>query len=112
MKSGVELDVHKKYIYFFKWKVASQRNNSENKNVLQMVDIAEALTKPGMPNGAHQHMVTPRGGSSECSFVEGVGESEYEDIQTGTKLEVCGSVEVEMRNEEVGMKYVKDGEAG
>ena len=30
----------------------------ENK-VLQKVDIAEALTKTGGPNGGHQHMVTP-----------------------------------------------------
>ena len=38
----------------------------------------------------------------------------YEDIQTVTKLEDCASVEVEMemRNGEVGMKYVKNGEAG
>ena len=35
---------------------------------------------------------------------------EYEDIQIATKLEVCGSVE--MRNWEVGMKYVKDEEVG
>ena len=43
----------------------------------------------------------------------GVGESlECEDIQTETKWEDCALVEVEMRNGEVGMKYVKDGEAG
>ena len=40
-----------------------------------------------------------------------VGESlEYEDIQTETKLDDCASVE--MRNREVGMKYVKGGEVG
>ena len=40
-----------------------------------------------------------------------IGESlEYEDIQTVTNLEDCASVEVEMRNRKVGMKYVKDGE--
>ena len=95
-----------------KRKVASQRNTRENKIVLQKVDIAEALTNPGVSNGAHQHMVTPRGGSSEGCSVRGVEESlEYEDIQTETKLEDCALVEVEMRNGEVGMKYVKDGEA-
>ena len=35
-------------------------------------------------------MVTPRGGSSEGSSVDGVGKSlEYEDVQTETKLEDC-----------------------
>ena len=29
-----------------------------------MVDIADALTKLGVPNGAHQHMVTLRSDSS------------------------------------------------
>ena len=36
---------------------------------------------------------------------------EYEDIQTETKLEDYASMVMEMRNEEVGMKYVKDGES-
>ena len=63
-----------------------------------------------MPNGAHQHVVTPRGDSSEGSSVGSIGESlEYEDIETETKLEDCASVE--MKNRKVTMKYVKDGEA-
>ena len=33
-------------------------------------------------------------------------------MKTETKLEDSASVAVEMRNGEVGMKYVKDGEAG
>ena len=37
---------------------------------------------------------------------------EYEDIQTETKLDDCASVAVVMRNGEVGMKYVRDGELG
>ena len=58
-------------------------------------------------------MVTPRGGSSEDNSAGSIGESlEYEDIHTETKLEDCASVEVEMRNGEVGMKYMKDGEVG
>ena len=58
--------------------------------VLQRMDIAEAFTKHGVPNDAHQHMVTPKGGSSEGSFMGSVGESlEY---QTETKLEDCASV--------------------
>ena len=86
--------------------VKQQVVTGENK-VLQKVDIAEALTKPGVSNGAHQHMVTPRGGSSEGNSVSSIGEwLEYEDIQTETKLEDCAPVEVEMRNGEVGMKYV------
>ena len=36
--------------------MASQRNVRENKD-LQKVDIAEALTKAGVPNGAHPHTV-------------------------------------------------------
>ena len=70
-------------------KVASKRNTGENK-AIQKVDIAEALTKPGVPNGAHQNVVTPKVSSSEGSSVSVVGESlEYEDIQTETKLENC-----------------------
>ena len=37
--------------------------------VLQKVDIAEALTKLGIPNGAHQHMIPPGGGSSKGNSV-------------------------------------------
>ena len=95
-----------------KRKVASQTNTGETK-VLQ-VNSAEALTKPGVPNGTQQqHMVTLRDASSKGNSVGSIGESlEYEDIQTETKLEDCAPVEMEMRNGEVGMKYVKDGKAG
>ena len=41
-----------------KRKLASKRTTRENKKVIQMVDIAEALIKSSVPNGAHQHMVT------------------------------------------------------
>ena len=41
--------------------------------VLQKVDIAETLTKPGVSNGAHQHMVPSRGGSSEDDSVSSIG---------------------------------------
>ena len=72
--------------------MASQRNTRENKKVLQKVDIAESLMKPGVPNGAHQHMVNPIGGSSEGNLMGCVGELlEYEDIQMGTKLKDCAS---------------------
>ena len=37
--------------------------------VLQNVGIAEALIKPGVPNGAHQYMVTSKDGSSEGDSV-------------------------------------------
>ena len=57
-ETGVETADFCKKIVGEKWKVASQRNTGENKKVLQKVDIAEALTKPGGPYGAHQHMVT------------------------------------------------------
>ena len=63
--------------------MALQRNTGENKKALQKVDIAEALTNPGVPNVANQHMVTPRGGSSEGNSVGCIGELlECEDIQT------------------------------
>ncbi len=58
-------------------------------------------------------MVIPRAapieGESACSARE---LEEYEDIREDAKLEDCGSVEVEMRNGEMGVKYVKDGEVG
>ena len=39
------------------------------------------------------------------------GEHEkYENVQGDTKLEDCGSVGVEMRNGEMGVKYAKDRE--
>ena len=37
------------------------------------MDIAEALTKPGVSNGAHHHMVPSRGASSEDDSVSSVG---------------------------------------
>ena len=83
-KSGVKIaDVSTKTTTTTtKSKVTFQKNTRENKKVLQKVDTAEALTMPGVPNDAHQHMVTPRGGSSEGNSVGSIGESlEYEDIQ-------------------------------
>ena len=69
--------------------------------------------KAWLPNGAHKHMVTPRGSSSEGNSVGSIGESlEYESIQTETMLQDSALVEVEMRNGEVGMKYVKYVEVG
>ena len=82
-----------------------------NNKILQKVDIAEALTKPDETNSDNQHMVTPGGGYSK-------GNSE-------TVLESCWSmktfrlrpswktclVKLEIRNGEIGMKYVRDGEA-
>ena len=53
----------------------------------------------------HTSVVTLRDGSSEGDSVGSIGESEYEDIQAETKLEDCASVEMEMRNREVGVKY-------
>ena len=38
--------------------------------------------------------------------------AKYEDVLGDTKLEDCGSVNVEMRNGEMGVKCVKDGELG
>ena len=37
---------------------------------------------------------------------------EYEDIWGDIELEDCGSVEVEMMNREMGVKYLRDGEVG
>ena len=36
----------------------------------------------------------------------------YKNVQVYAKLEDCSSVEVEMRNGEMGLKNVKDGEVG
>ena len=64
---------------------------------------------PSMLNGAHKHAVTPRAGPIEVSFFGSVREPvEYEFIQVEMKVGGLWSVEVEMRNGEVG---VKDGEA-
>ena len=42
-----------------------------------------------------------------------LGELEkHEDVLGDTKLGDCGSVEVEIRNGEMGVKYVKDGAVG
>ena len=72
------------------------------------MDIAEALTKPGVPNNANQHMVNQRSDS-----VGSIGELlEYEDIQTEMKLEDCVLVEVEMGKRGGCMTYVKNGGAG
>ena len=54
--------------------MACQRNIEESKKILQKVDIAEALTKPGGPNGAHQHMVTQLGGSIKVNSVGSIEE--------------------------------------
>ena len=56
------------------------RGITENKKVLQKVDIAEALTKSGVPNGAHYHIIIPKGGSNEGNYLGSISESEYEDI--------------------------------
>ena len=46
-------------------------------------------------------MITPRGGSNGGNSVGNIGEPlEYGNIRAETKLEDCGSVEVEMRNQE------------
>ena len=37
---------------------------------------------------------------------------EYVGVEGDTKLEDCGFVEVEMRNGEMGIKYITDGEVG
>ena len=68
---------------------------------------AEALTKPGIPNVAHQHITTPRGAFNEGNSVGNIGELlEYEEIQAETKLEESASIEME--NGEVGMIYVME----
>ena len=76
------------------------------------MDISVGITKPGVPNCVHQCMVTPRVGSSKGDSAGRIGVIGSEDIQAETKLENCTSVEVEMRNGEVGVKSVKDGKAG
>ena len=55
----------------------------------------------------------PKAAPIEGKSARSAGElEEYEDVQGDTKLEDCGCVEVEMRNGEMGVKYVKDGEVG
>ena len=74
---------------YVKKKIKEDGGLSGENKVLQKINIAE-LAKPGVPNGTHQHMIPPRGGSSKGSSVDGVEESlEYEDIQTETKLKDC-----------------------
>ena len=53
--------------------------------------------------------VSPIDGKSACSVRE---LEEYENLWGDTKLEGCGSVEVETKNCDMGLKYVKDGEVG
>ena len=54
-------------------------------------------------------MVTPKAAPIEEKSASSAGELvEYENVQEDTKLEDCGSVD--MRNGEMGVKYVKDGE--
>ena len=98
------------YVKIYIYKGGSLRGiPRRNKKVLQKVDIAEALTKHGVPNAAYQHMVTPKSGSSEGNSVESIGESlEYENIQTETKLEGGGGD----KEWEGWHEIVKDGEAG
>ena len=56
-------------------------------------------------------MVTLRAALIEGEYACNAREfDEYEDVWGDTKLEDCGSVEVEMRNGEMVVKYVKDGE--
>ena len=55
----------------------------------------QKLSTPGVPNE----------GKYSCSIEE---PGEYKVIEDGTKLEDCGSVEVGMRNGEVGVKHVKN----
>ena len=88
--------------------MASQTNTGENRKVLQKVDIAEALTSL-----VSQMMHTSTSSLQEVVLAKVIvgriqESSENEDIQTETRLEDCASAEVEMRNGEVGMKYVKD----
>ena len=51
----------------------------------------------------------PIEGESACSARE---LEEDEAVRRDTELEDCGSVEVEMSNGKMGVKYVKDGEVG
>ena len=54
----------------------------------------------------------------KAALIEGKSESsageleEYEDAQGDIKLEDCGYVKKEMRNREMDVKYVKNGEVG
>ena len=59
---------------------------------------------PGVPNGHPDSLPYWR---KICSVKE---PGEHEVIKDGTMLEDCGTVEVEMRNGEVDVKYEKDGE--
>ena len=89
--------------------MASLKKNRDIKKIHQ-IDTAEALSTPGIPNSAHQCMVTPRTssikGKCACSARE---LEEYEDVKGDTKLEDWDSVEVEMRNSKMAVKYIKVG---
>ena len=94
-----------KYIYIYiKQKGASLSKTL--KSPLQ-VDNAGDLSTPGILISVHQYMITRRAapieGESACSARD---LEEYEDVRGDTRLEDCGSVEVEMRNGEMGVKYV------
>ena len=54
-------------------------------------------------------MAVPMERKSACSARD---LEEYEGVKEDTKLEDCSSVEVEMRNGKMGVKYVKGGEMG
>ena len=60
-------------------------NAGENKKVLQKVDIAEALTRPGVPNGVHQHMVLQEVVLVRIILWSVLELLEYENNQTETK---------------------------
>ena len=86
----------------------SWKKNQEHKKVLH-IDSAEALSMSGVPNSA-QHTCHPESFPHRREYSCSVEEpGKYEVIKDGTKLENCGSVEVEMRNGEVAVKYEKDG---
>ena len=88
-----------------KRKMASQ---SKNRDIKRTPQVAEYLSTPGTPISVHQCMVTSKAASVEEKSASSAGElEEYENVQGDTKLEDCGSVEVEMRNGETGVKYVK-----
>ena len=60
-------------------------------------------------NSSHQHIVTPNSFPHRRKILCSVEDpGEYKVIKDGTKLEDCGSVEVEMGNGEVGATYEKD----
>ena len=99
-ESGVGLEKEEKWR-----KVTSLYKNRTSRRPPQ---VAEDLSTTGTPISAHQCMITPKAAS-----IEGISSSageleEYEDLQRYTKLEDCDSVEVEMRNGEMGVKYVKE----